>query len=185
MAIGCSISGLVVGAVRGWAISLCILATAPFIALSATFYGKALSGGMNAGLLAYSQSAGYAEQAISAIRVVIAFGMEVQEIRNYTRYLDRAKKASVKTHILTALAIATLWMIVYFSYAYAFYIGSLFVQYNVYNSALKKNYSAGDTIGCFFAVIIGLFNIAMTSGQMKSIIEGRVAAKFAFEVIDR
>lgn len=76
-------------------------------------------------------------------------------------------------------------MIVYFSYAYSFYIGSLFVQYKVYNSALKKDYTAGDTIGCFFAVIIGLFNLALCSGQMKCIIEGRVAAKFAFEVIDR
>lgn len=117
--------------------------------------------------------------------MVIAFGMEVQEVDNYARYLDRAKKASIRTHLFTALAIASLWMIVYFSYAYSFYIGSLFVQHKVWNSALKKPYSAGDTIGCFFAVIIGLFNLAMTSGQMKCIFEGRVAAKFAFEVIER
>jgi ATP-binding cassette, subfamily B (MDR/TAP), member 1 len=127
MAVACSISGFVVGAVRGWAISLCILATAPFIAVTATMYGKALSGGMSTSLMAYSQSAGYAEQAMTAIRVVIAFGMEMQEVDNYTRYLDRAKKASTRTHLYTALAIASLWMIVYFSYAYSFFIGSLFV----------------------------------------------------------
>lgn len=61
MAIASTISGLVVGMVRGWAISLCILGIAPFIALSTVFYGKALSGGLSTGLQAYSQSAGYAE----------------------------------------------------------------------------------------------------------------------------
>lgn len=74
MAIGTIISGVVVGAVRGWAISLCILAVLPACAISATAYSKTLATNTSAGMMAYSQSAGYAEQAMSAIRVVIAFG---------------------------------------------------------------------------------------------------------------
>jgi hypothetical protein len=70
-------------------------------------------------------------------------------------------------------------------YSYAFYIGSIFVEYRVWNSTQGKFYSAGDTIGCFFAVLIGLFTLAMLSAQTKCIVEAKVAAKFAFEVIDR
>jgi len=42
----------------------------------ATLFGKISSTSASKSLIAYGQSAGYAEQAISAIRVVIAFGME-------------------------------------------------------------------------------------------------------------
>jgi len=48
-------------------------------------------------MLAYSQSAGYAEQALSAIKVVSAFGMESLEAKNYKKYLDRAKNAGLKS----------------------------------------------------------------------------------------
>jgi hypothetical protein len=40
---------------------------------------------------AYGQSAGYAEQALNAIKVVAAFGQEEKEIQNYQKYLFRAK----------------------------------------------------------------------------------------------
>jgi len=46
-------------------------------------------------------------------------------------------------------------------------------------------YSGGDSIACFFAVITGLFNLSMLSNQFKAVVEGRVAGKFVFEVIDR
>jgi hypothetical protein len=53
--------------------------------------------------------------------------MEVVETKNYIKYLDRAKKASIKTHIFAAWAIGGLMFVVYNSYAWAFYIGSIFV----------------------------------------------------------
>lgn len=74
LAMGTIIAGIVVGALRGWAISLCILAIMPMIAISSLAYFKSLASGSAKGLMAYSQSAGYAEQAMSAIRVVVAFG---------------------------------------------------------------------------------------------------------------
>lgn len=47
-------------------------------------------------LKAYGQSAGYAEQALSAIKVVVAFGMEPVEIKNYSKYLSRSKEMGRK-----------------------------------------------------------------------------------------
>jgi len=46
-------------------------------------------------------------------------------------------------------------------------------------------YTGGDTLGCFFGVIIGLFSLSSCSNHFKALIEGKVAAKFAFEVIER
>jgi ATP-binding cassette subfamily B (MDR/TAP) protein 1 len=66
---------------------------------------------------------------MSAIRVVIAFGMEKQEVKNYTKYLDKARQSSIKVGTMTALSLALLFMVIYSSYAYAFYMGSVFVDY--------------------------------------------------------
>lgn len=46
-----------------------------------------MTGSVKKALVAYSQSAGYAEQAMGAIRVVVAFGMEKIEYINYSTYL--------------------------------------------------------------------------------------------------
>lgn len=40
-------------------------------------------------------------------------------------------------------------------------------------------------MACFFGIIIGMFALSATSNHFKAVVEGRVAAKFAFEVIDR
>lgn len=185
MAISTGISGLIVGAVRGWALSLTMLALAPPLGVVGWMYSTAIAGGLSKGLMAYSQSAGYAEQAMSAIRVVIAFGMESKETANYCKYLERSKKASIKNHTYIALSVGLLFLFIYCAYGYAFYMGSVFVEYQVMNSAQGRPYSGGDAIGCFFAMIIGLFSLALCSNQMKAVVEGQVAAKFAFEVIDR
>ena len=40
----------------------------------------------------YAQSAGYAEQAVYAIKVVHNYDQEMLEERNYLKYLDQATK---------------------------------------------------------------------------------------------
>lgn len=185
LAIGTIFSGIVVGALRGWAISLCILATAPVIGVCGYAYNLSMTAGSSKNLVAYSQSAGYAEQAMSAIRVVIAFGQENTEVQNYTKYLERARVASIKNHRIVAICVGGMYWCIYCLYSYAFWIGSLFVEEQVHNDNMNKPYSAGDVIGCFFAVLIGLFSFAMVGSQTKCIVDAKVAAKFAFEVIER
>ena len=76
-------------------------------------------------------------------------------------------------------------MIIFSSYAYAFYIGSQFVQHDVYNTAQKRTYSGGDVLATFFGVIIGVFSLGQTMNHYKTVKEGCVAAKLAFDIIER
>ena len=91
----------------------------------------------------------------------------------------------MKTHLFTALATGLLLFVVYNSYAWAFYIGSVFIEKGIENSAQNRPYTGGDILSCFFGVIIGLFSLSSCSNHYKAIIEGKVAAKLAFDVIDR
>ena len=70
-----------------------MLAVGPFVFAGVIIFGVSLKNRSKVFLMAYAQSAGYAEQALQAIRIVVSFGMEQTELNNYTRFLDRVTKA--------------------------------------------------------------------------------------------
>ena len=111
--------------------------------------------------------------------------METVEMTNYTKFLADSKARNIKSSTKTVIALSLFIMTIYLSYAYAFYIGSVFVERRVHNDVFDRQYMGGDSIAIFFAVITGLFQLTLLSNQYKGIVEGRVAAKFVFEVIDR
>jgi ABC-type multidrug transport system fused ATPase/permease subunit len=134
---------------------------------------------------AYGQSAGYADQALNAIRVVAAYGQEEKEVKNYSKYLQRAREAGIKTHCLGAFSMALLFASVFGTYAYSFYMGSVWIYKGIHNDLYKRDYSAGDILSCFFGVIFGMFSVGLASPNIKAVTEGRVAGKMAFDIIDR
>ena len=99
---------------------------------------------------------------MSAIKVVTAFGMETQEKLNYTKYLEQAKKAGFNSRLFNAAVVGFFFMVIFGSYAYAFYIGSQFIEHDVYNTAQKRTYSGGDVLSTFLGVIIGVFSLGQT-----------------------
>ena len=143
----------------------------------------AISIGSTAQLKGYGQSAGYAQQALSAIRLVAAFGMEKVEIENYSRYLNRSKESSLKINIFIAFGASFTLFVIYLLYAYAFYVGSLFIEYEYYNGIYQRGYSSGDVIAVFFAVVTGLFSVGGIGTNMKSVQQGLTAGKMAFDTI--
>lgn len=74
-----SISGFCFAIYRGWLLSLILLGALPVLGGIGTYMAKVATSGYEINMKAYSQSAGYAEQAIVAIKVVHAYGMELIE----------------------------------------------------------------------------------------------------------
>ena len=70
-------------------------------------------------------------------------------------------------------------------YAYAFFLGSIWIQYDIYNSVFGRPYKSGDIIACFFGVIFGLFSIGLATPNIKAVNEGKTAGKMAFDIIER
>lgn len=71
------------------------------------------------------------------------------------------------------------------TYAYAFYLGSVWIYNDIKNDTFDRVYSAGDILSCFFGVIFGMFSLGLAAPNMKAVTEGRVAGKLAFDIIDR
>jgi ATP-binding cassette subfamily B (MDR/TAP) protein 1 len=113
--------------------------------------------GSAASLKAYGQSNGYAEQCLSAIKVVTAFGMEKTEIRNYLEHLERGRIAGAKEKVAIAMGMALMMFMVYASYSYSFWVGAKFVSNEVINSTTGEVYKFSEVIGIFFGILIALF----------------------------
>jgi hypothetical protein len=117
--------------------------------------------------------------------VVVAYGQEEKEVRNYEKYLDRARKAGVKTHLKGSLVMAFFFASIFSVYSYAFYMGSVWIYYGIWNITFGRVYSSGDVLSCFFGIVFGMFSMGMATPNIKAVTEGQVAGKMAFDIIDK
>ena len=61
---------------------------------------------------------------------------------------------------------------IYAAYAYAFLIGSVWVERSYWNHAVGRPYTAGDTIQVFFGILFGMFAFAGIAPNFKLVAEG-------------
>jgi ATP-binding cassette subfamily B (MDR/TAP) protein 1 len=80
----------------GWLFTCILLCAFPALMIVGIAMGVSMEEGFVEAMKAYAQSAGYAEQALSAIKVVHTYGQEELEQKNYQAFLDRSKKLGVK-----------------------------------------------------------------------------------------
>lgn len=90
------ISGMTVAFYKGWSLAFAMLGIAPIMMIGMGIFAKQMEKGSIAATRAYAQSAGYAEQALAAIRIVVSFGQEELESRNYSKFLDNVRVAGFK-----------------------------------------------------------------------------------------
>ena len=88
-----SFSGLLTGFYKGWSLALAMFAIAPILCCGMGIFGHIMQKNSVVTGRAYSQAAGYAEQALAAVRIVVSFGAEKLEMTNYTTFLARVKEA--------------------------------------------------------------------------------------------
>ena len=72
---------------------------------------------------AYARAGSVAEEMISAVRTVVAFGGEKKAVEKYDERLEDACRAGIVRSAMAGLGAALLWLIVYSSYGLAFWYG--------------------------------------------------------------
>lgn len=180
-----SLTGLALGYYKGWSLALALTGFCPIVFAGIVVFSTIMQKSSVDSLRAYSQSAGYAEQALSAIRIVVSFGQEKLEIKNYTTFLDKVRLAGRKQGAQAGCSMGFLMFTMYAFYAFAFGIGLVWVEIPFWNHALGRDYTAGDTIAIFFTVLIGLMMLGQAGPALTNIAGGQAAGKTAYEVIDR
>nr|AAB69423.1 P-glycoprotein [Homo sapiens] len=168
-------TGFIVGFTRGWKLTLVILAISPVLGLSAAVWAKILSSFTDKELLAYAKAGAVAEEVLAAIRTVIAFGGQKKELERYNKNLEEAKRIGIKKAITANISIGAAFLLIYASYALAFWYGTTLV--------LSGEYSIGQVL-TVFSVLIGAFSVGQASPSIEAFANARGAAYEIFKIID-
>ncbi|XP_074196785.1 ATP-dependent translocase ABCB1 isoform X2 [Rhinolophus sinicus] len=169
-------TGFIVGFTRGWKLTLVILAISPVLGLSAAMWAKVLSSFTDKELLAYAKAGAVAEEVLAAIRTVIAFGGQKKELERYNKNLEEAKRIGIKKAITANISMGAAFLLIYASYALAFWYGTSLV--------LSDEYSIGQVLTVFFSVLIGAFSVGQASPSIETFANARGAAYEIFKIID-
>lgn len=71
----------------------------------------------------YAKAGSIAEESLSAIRTVVAFGGQKREFQRYTKNLLSTYKNNLKAVLLSALEFGLIWFSTYTTYSFAYWYG--------------------------------------------------------------
>ncbi|XP_028833451.1 ATP-dependent translocase ABCB1 [Denticeps clupeoides] len=170
------LTGFIIGFVKGWKLTLVILAVSPLLGVSAAIITKVMTTFTAKEQTAYAKAGAVAEEVLSAVRTVFAFGGQKKEIQRYHKNLEDAKNMGVRKATSANIAMGFMFCMIYLSYALAFWYGSTLI--------LANEYDIGGLLTVFFSVLIGAFGIGQTSPNIQAFSAARGAAHKVFNIID-
>ncbi|XP_062287117.1 bile salt export pump [Scomber scombrus] len=170
--------GFMVGFIGGWKLTLVVIAVSPLIGIAAGLMAMAVARLTGQELKAYARAGAVADEVLSSIRTVVAFGGEEKEAERYDKNLVEAQKWGVKKGAIIGVFQGYLWCIIFLCYALAFWYGSKLV-------IDTKELTPGALIQVFFGVLMAAMNLGQASPCLEAFASGRAAAKTIFETIDR
>uniref|UniRef100_A0A8C5S1X1 Bile salt export pump n=1 Tax=Laticauda laticaudata TaxID=8630 RepID=A0A8C5S1X1_LATLA len=165
------VCGFLLGFVRGWKLTLVIIAVSPLIGIGSVAKLTGLE------LKAYAKAGAIADEVLSSIRTVAAFGGEKKEVERYDKNLVFAQNWGIRKGIIMGLFTGYIWCIIFLCYALAFWYGSKLVLE-------EEEYSAGTLLQVFLGVLVGALNLGQAAPCLEAFATGRGAATNIFETID-
>uniref|UniRef100_A0A7N6BEQ6 Bile salt export pump n=1 Tax=Anabas testudineus TaxID=64144 RepID=A0A7N6BEQ6_ANATE len=168
------VCGFCIGFVKGWKLTLVIVSASPLIGVGAGL--MALLTGME--LQAYAKAGAVADEVLSSIRTVAAFGGEKKEVQRYDRNLISAQRWGIRKGLIMGFFTGYMWLVIFLCYGLAFWYGSSLV-------VDTEEYTPGTLLQVFFGVLIAAMNLGQASPCLEAFASGRGAATIIFETIDR
>ncbi|XP_075072541.1 ATP-dependent translocase ABCB1-like [Mixophyes fleayi] len=173
------ISGIVIGFVNGWKLTLVILSVSPLVGVSAAIWSKLLASFTMEELSAYAKAGAVAEEALTAIRTVVAFNGQEKALAKYNANLRDAKKVGIKKSITTNVSMGLSQCLIFGAYALAFWYGTKLTMDE------PETYSIGKVLIVFFAVLIGTFSLGQAAPNIEGIANARGAAYEVYKIINK
>ncbi|XP_062869573.1 bile salt export pump isoform X2 [Trichomycterus rosablanca] len=172
------VCGFLMGFVKGWKLTLVIISVSPLIGLGAALMALFVAKLTGRELQAYAKAGAVADEVLSSIRTVAAFGGEKKEVERYDHNLISAQRWGTRKGLIMGFFTGYLWFIIFLCYALAFWYGSSLVIDTL-------EYSPGTLLQVFFGVLVAALNLGQASPCLEAFAAGRGAATIIFETIDR
>ncbi|KPJ05317.1 Multidrug resistance protein-like 49 [Papilio xuthus] len=177
------VTAVIISLVYGWELTLVILSCAPVIIATTAVVAKVQSSLTTQELKAYSIAGVVAEEVLSSIRTVVAFGGEEKEIERYSERLAPAKKTGTRKGVYSGMGSGFMWLIIYMTYSLSFWYGVGLILDSRHEEI--PIYTPAVLMIVFFSVLQGAQNVGLTSPHIEAMASARASAGAIFRVIDR
>ncbi|KAK5847663.1 hypothetical protein PBY51_016773 [Eleginops maclovinus] len=172
------VCGFCVGFVKGWKLTLVIVAASPLIGVGAGLMALFVAKLTGMELQAYAKAGAVADEVLTSIRTVAAFGGEMKEVHRYDKNLISAQRWGIRKGLIMGFFTGYMWLIIFLCYGLAFWYGSSLV-------VDAGEYTPGTLLQVFFGVLIAALNLGQASPCLEAFASGRGAATIIFETIER
>ncbi|KAI2474291.1 LOW QUALITY PROTEIN: ATP binding cassette (ABC) transporter subfamily B member, partial [Diabrotica virgifera virgifera] len=177
------LTSLIIALVKGWELALICLTSLPATLITIGIVGLLTTKLAKNELEAYGAAGSIAEEALSLIRTITAFGGQKKEVDRYNKNLVEAKNNNIRRSMFSALGFGLLWFMIYASYALAFWYGVKLVLRD--RTATNQIYTPSNMVTVFFSVMTGSMNFGIASPYIEAFgISKAAASKKIFSVID-
>ena len=172
--IACTIYALV----NAWKFTIIFFALIPFMILSTALMVVFVRKFTVAEFKAYEKAGGIAQEALSSIRTVLAFGLTKTSIKKYSNNLNDAEKMAKKKGIISGIFGGLSGGLLTFCFG----IGIIYGVYLYRSNCIK--YNPGAIIQSFFLVITSTFSIGQALPYLKELAEAKGSAIKVFEILE-
>ncbi|KAB0792508.1 hypothetical protein PPYR_14467 [Photinus pyralis] len=177
------VTSIIQGLILGWELALICMVSLPVTTISMGFISWISSKLAKQEMDAYGEAGAIAEETLSSIRTVVAFGGQKKEEERYDELLSFACKNNIKRLFFNGISNAVMWFFAYGSYSLGFWYG---VKLIIRERSLPIEdvvYDAGNMVAIFFSVLTGTWFFGMASPFIETFGIAKGAAAKIFGVI--
>ncbi|ORZ35602.1 multidrug resistance protein 1 [Catenaria anguillulae PL171] len=153
-----------------------LLATLPLFGISGVVVGKVFAEGTSQSQTAYAKAGALAQETLSNIRTVAAFGGQDRALKKFSAMLQSVVKVNERKAWLSGAGFGVFFGLLYLVFGLGFWYGGILV--------LDKELKGGDVLKVLFSIIVGVFSIINLTPVIQALGKGRGAGYRLYEVID-
>eukprot|EP00667_Euglena_gracilis_P009542 EG_transcript_9702 len=162
---------------RCWRLTLVMMTVIPALLVFDALLGWVVTSATERAQESYAKAGAIAQEVLSSIRTVQAFGAMDRECARYAAEVKVTEWQGVRKGLFTGLNIGVTTFILFSSYAVAFWYGAILVE--------GGRVDGGTVVAVFMSILSGGFQLSVAAPIFTTIKSAQGAASKLYEIIDR
>jgi ATP-binding cassette, subfamily B (MDR/TAP), member 1 len=171
-----SVVGILISFIYSWKLTLVILSITPLLAACGAVFAKLTADTTGEGQGAYGAAGGIANEGLSLIRTVHAFGGQEEEAKRYEEKLDSAYSFGVRKGFYNGLGLGMIMFWIFAIHALCFWYGARLIR--------NGDIDPQDLFVAFFSSFVAAMSLGQAGPSFTAFNVARGAAPRIYEVID-
>jgi ATP-binding cassette subfamily B (MDR/TAP) protein 1 len=171
------ITSFLIGFIVSWKLTLIMSSVVVALMLNAAVWSVCIVRHALPLSMAAVQSSSVTQEVFAAIREVVAFGGQAQQVKQYDGHLRAAQGYGLKIEAAVGLMLSVIMGMIHLTYGLDFWQGSLFL--------MRGELNIEDMLTALMAVLVGSLTVASIGPYYQALNEAISTASRLFVIIDR